>query len=90
MCMCARVCAYVCACMIEKNKTHDHDRHTTRTHDHRRKREEHGKPAYIGKIADNEKSIKKVKKNLELRKKVVSLHHNNKTKQYGKVITKVL
>ena len=56
-------------------RTHDRNR-TTGTHDNR-KREEHQqaeKPEYICMIADNEKKVqKKVKKNLEIAKKAVSL-----------------
>ena len=46
------------------------------------KREEHtttGKNLYIGIFADNEKKYKKVKKNLELRKNVVTLHQKQTT-----------
>ena len=39
-CMCTRVRVYVCACMTEENRTHDHNRHTSGTHDHQ-KSEEH-------------------------------------------------
>ena len=40
VCICARMYVRVYACMIEEHRTHDQDRHTTGTHDHR-KREEH-------------------------------------------------
>ena len=69
--MCARVCAYVCVCMIEGNRTHDQDQDqdTSGTHDNRKREDscKAEKHAYIGIIADNEKKVqKKVKKNLEI------------------------
>ena len=40
-----RACVRVYACMTEENRTHDHDQHTTGTHDHRKREErrQHGK-----------------------------------------------
>ena len=55
-----------------KRGTQDQDQHTTghcrtrNTTGKERDTDNTGKPAYIGMIAGNEKSIKKVKKNLEI------------------------
>ena len=74
MCVHIYTRAYECGQIVIK--THAHDKHTNGTQDttgkgrNQAKRE---KPLYIGKIAANEKKYKKVKKNLELRKKVVTL-----------------
>ena len=69
-----RACMY--ARVYDCRTTHDHDQHTNGTHDHR-KREDSGKakkPVYICMFAGNEKKVqKKLKKNLEIRKKVVTL-----------------
>ena len=59
--------AYNCGQIVIR--THDQDRHTNGTHDNRKREDSSkaGKPAYIGKFADNEKKVqKKVKKNLEM------------------------
>ena len=77
--------AYECGQIVIR--THDHDQHTTGTgppdtpteHKTTGKAE---KPAYVGIIAGNEKKYKKVKKNLEIRKKSVPLCSKSKSKQY--------
>ena len=67
------MCARVCACMIEENRTHD--RHTTGTQDTRGREETTGKrgtqakrknPHIYVRLQTMKKSIKKVKKNLEI------------------------
>ena len=74
-------CMYVC--MIEEiehttGTPPEHLRNTSGTQDtsgKERNTGKAGKPVYIGIIADNEKKVqKKVKKNLEIRKKVVTLY----------------
>ena len=64
----------------EENRTHDHHRTTHhRTHQWNTRPPEKGgfrqsgKPVYIGRLPTMKKSIKKFKKNLEIRKKVVTL-----------------
>ena len=87
--MCARVCAYVCVCMIEGNRTHDQDRHTSSTHpehttgtgppEHTTTGKERTtgkaeKPAYICMFAGNEKKHKKkLRKIWKYEKAAVSL-----------------
>ena len=74
VCMCARMYARAYECGQIAIRTHDKDRHTTSTPTEHTTTNKAGKPAYIGKFADNEKKVqKKVKKNLEIRKKVVTL-----------------
>ena len=56
--------AYDCGQIVIR--THDHDRHTNGTHDHR-KREDSGKaekPEYICMIIDNEKKVQKKSKKI--------------------------
>lgn len=47
-----------------------------------------GKPVYIGRLPTMKKSIKKVKKNLELRKNVVTLHQKQTTNKFNNKQTK--
>ena len=71
--------AYVCACMIEENRTHD--RHTNGTHD-QRTREERGqtKFAIVGRSTRQQR--KKVKKSLEITKKAVTLQKKQQNNNY--------
>ena len=74
--MCTRVRVYVCACMTEENRTHDQDRHTAGTQDTSGKGRTQAKRENLNIyvcLQAMKKSIKKVKKNLELIKKVVTL-----------------
>ena len=74
----ARVYVRTCVYMISGQiaiRTNDHDQHTTGTQDHQ-KREEHGrsiKTKFVIVGRSKRQKRKKVKKSLELIKKVVSL-----------------
>ena len=89
-----RACVYARAYDCGQIVIRTQDQHTTSTPTEHtttgkgRNTGNKGKPEYICMIAANEKSIKKVKKNLQLRKKVVSLHRNQTTNKFNYKITK--